>query len=653
MCARSRGPSSRRGRASSRSGPDASSARSRPTCGGRRSPFDGFFGRGAFDQQSVPLTTEPLRIQIRGLPEAGRPAGFSGSVGDYTLQAQVDDQPVRQGEPFTLTATVRGDGHVQTIGQPVWPGWNGLRVYDSGEAVNASQVEDRITGEKGFKQVLIANRAGTIALDPVRFTYFDPQKKRYIEIASAPLSIQVLPAVPGGAGARAIGRRPGRRRHPLHPDGHRVPVARGAHGHCRRALSAGALPLLALGGAYFARRRRLAWESDPVRRARRGAHRRAHEALHALSAHAPAPEAAAGLRGILEAYLDAWLGAPVRGMRRSELQGALGEAGLEATQIERVIECFEWADEVRLGAGALAGGVAGRHASLGALVDELEAQRAADRGGGDEARAIEAWDPLRRTRDRRDRFRGVGGRWAGPPAAMAGSLKSAEDAYAAGDYSAAIAAYREVLAAGWVSASLYYDLGSACYRGGERGWAVFYLEEARRLAPRDPGHPPQPAPRAPGRGRGHARARELLAARRARRRARLDHAARLRTRGGCPGLVVRARGLRPLVAAGGACAMVPARPRVAACAARARTRLAALKAYQVHSAPSGVIVASEVDVRSGPLPGETVQFVLHAGASVKIGRSTGSWREVALSGDMRGWVPADAVAALRAPEWSP
>jgi hypothetical protein len=349
---------------------------------GRHSPFDSFFGRGLVDQQSVPLTTEPLRIQVRGLPEAGRPASFSGSVGDYTLQAQVDEPRVRQGEPFTLTATVRGDGHVQTIGAPVWPGWNGLRVYDSGEAVNASQVEDRITGEKAFKQVLIANRAGTIALEPIRFAYFDPHKQRYMETASAPLSIQVEPAAPGSGGGLgedvvAVG------------DDIRyiqTGIAPQLHSASAGARSARylphALPLLALCAAYYARRRRLAWENDPVRSARRGAHRRAHEALRALSAQAGAAEIAAGLHGILEAYLDAWLGAPVRGMRRSELERALGEAGLAAPQIERVIECFEWSDEVRLGAGALAGGVTERVASIGDLLDELEAQRTAERGRG-------------------------------------------------------------------------------------------------------------------------------------------------------------------------------------------------------------------------------------------------------------------------------
>jgi hypothetical protein len=243
--------------------------------------------------------------------------------------------------------------------------------------------------------------------------------------------------------------------------------------------------------------------------------------------------------------------------------------------------------------------------------------------------------------------------WAGPPAAMAGSLKSAEDAYASGDYGAAIAAYREVLESGWVSASLYYDLGSACYREGERGWAVFYLEEARRLAPRDPDirHNLLLARQGAGEGTPALESSWLLDA--------LAGALDSTTPRDC---------VRGVIALGWLCVLavcgvwfLPAavarwcRPvsRVAVLLLALGLGWLALKAYQVHSAPSGVVVAGEVDVRSGPLPGETVQFVLHAGASVKIGRSTGSWREVALSGDMRGWVPADAVAALRAPEWSP
>src|SRR5207253_6786447 len=50
----------------------------------------------------------------------------------------------------------------------------------------------------------------------------------------------------------------------------------------------------------------------------------------------------------------------------------------------------------------------------------------------------------------------------------------------------AAAEYERVLAAGWESGSLYFNLGNAWFRAGDIGRAVLDYERARRLLPRDP-----------------------------------------------------------------------------------------------------------------------------------------------------------------------
>ncbi len=78
-----------------------------------------------------------------------------------------------------------------------------------------------------------------------------------------------------------------------------------------------------------------------------------------------------------------------------------------------------------------------------------------------------------------------------------------------------------------------------------------------------------------------------------------------------------------------------------------------LKAYQVSSAPSGVVVAAEAQVLAGPRSGETVHFVLHEGTFVYLGRQAGEWREVWLSDQMRGWAPRESLMAFRPARWLP
>jgi tetratricopeptide (TPR) repeat protein len=67
--------------------------------------------------------------------------------------------------------------------------------------------------------------------------------------------------------------------------------------------------------------------------------------------------------------------------------------------------------------------------------------------------------------------------------------------------------------------------------------------------------------------------------------------------------------------------------------------------YTRQNHPAAVIVASQVDVTSGP--GGTNQylaeFTLHTGAEVSLLESRPGWQRIALPGDLQGWVSAEAV----------
>ncbi len=334
--------------------------------------FDDFFGPGGFDRRAVTLQTDPLQVHVRPLPEGGRPAGFTGSVGDYRIAATCEPQQARQNEPVTLTVSVSGAGHVQTIGAPVWPQWDGLRVFDSGEAVSLEKREDRVEGKKDFTQVLIPTRAGHARIAPIRFVYFDPAKRRYEAIATEPLEIEVAAGGSPASGSWGDAVVPlGQDILYIHTDlaqELRPTQAGGAAGAWVIHLT----PLAALGAAALLRRRRLAFERNPIL-ARRS--RALREARRALATHAPGmpiERLAALLSETLERYLSAWLDLPVRGTLRAELRSALGEKGLEAGLIERVLDLLNRSEEIRFGCGGAGCNAAELVSDLGRLLDALE-----------------------------------------------------------------------------------------------------------------------------------------------------------------------------------------------------------------------------------------------------------------------------------------
>ncbi len=59
-------------------------------------------------------------------------------------------------------------------------------------------------------------------------------------------------------------------------------------------------------------------------------------------------------------------------------------------------------------------------------------------------------------------------------------------AYQQKDYQQALQAYQQILAQGYESPELYYNIGNCYYRLNKIGKAILYYEKARKLAPNDP-----------------------------------------------------------------------------------------------------------------------------------------------------------------------
>lgn len=73
--------------------------------------------------------------------------------------------------------------------------------------------------------------------------------------------------------------------------------------------------------------------------------------------------------------------------------------------------------------------------------------------------------------------------WVSP--AMAGTFEEANAGYQSGDFKAAIAGYESLIKDGEKTAAIYYNLGNAYFRLGQKGKAQVNYRRALRLAPRD------------------------------------------------------------------------------------------------------------------------------------------------------------------------
>lgn len=129
-------------------------------------------------------SSAPIQIEVKPLP-SGAPEGFSGLVGKYEFNGELDKQSLQVGEAATITLTIRGNGKPGTIPDPALPSFADFRSVPPESKVGKSEVKGQIITEKVIRLFLYPRKAGSFTIAPIRFSWFDPSSKSY-RIAETP-----------------------------------------------------------------------------------------------------------------------------------------------------------------------------------------------------------------------------------------------------------------------------------------------------------------------------------------------------------------------------------------------------------------------------------------------------------------------------------
>ncbi|TVP81671.1 MAG: protein BatD, partial [Puniceicoccaceae bacterium] len=152
--------------------------------------FDDFFGRA----ERFTVYTEPTEIEVLPLPTANRPNSFTGAIGEFSLQIYTDHPSTEVGEPIMLSLEISGQGNFDRINGPTPPEGPDWRSY-APEARFQPRADNTPTrGTKRFDYMLIPQRAGALLIPEMKFAYFDPESKSYVELVAPPIEISVRPS---------------------------------------------------------------------------------------------------------------------------------------------------------------------------------------------------------------------------------------------------------------------------------------------------------------------------------------------------------------------------------------------------------------------------------------------------------------------------
>ncbi len=143
----------------------------------------------AFQQQVIDVKTNSASIDIKPLPDAGRPASFSGAVGDFTLATSAQPTKARTGDPVSMKVEIKGLGNFDRIGQPALTNTDGWRAYQPSEETKALDALG-LNAVKTFTFPLVPAKP-VDSLPTVEFSYFDPNAEKYVTLKSLPINIAI------------------------------------------------------------------------------------------------------------------------------------------------------------------------------------------------------------------------------------------------------------------------------------------------------------------------------------------------------------------------------------------------------------------------------------------------------------------------------
>ncbi len=321
----------------------------------------GFFGGMEIARaRKETARAEAVIVEVKGPPEQGRPADFTGAIGQYSMQVEVKPTRVEQGRPVTMSIAIQG--------APL----EGLAGPDLSKQAELSSrfdfAADELTGDienraKVFRRAIFPRQHGEQTVPPIVWSYFDPHAERYVNLSSRPVAIVVDPPAPGSVaitpsefdvlergGAKLKVMQGGISPNYVDPGLVLADVSVGFS--ASGMIAALALPPLLCLATTLAVRHRSRLKGDPRYARRRRAKRRAFEWIDRASHNGNPAEQLSAMSHSLTTYLADRFCLPPGELTPDEVRTLLAEGGADPETTDQIARFLENCDASRYAPGA-------------------------------------------------------------------------------------------------------------------------------------------------------------------------------------------------------------------------------------------------------------------------------------------------------------
>ena len=150
------------------------------------------FGRPIMTKVPKTVTAGSRTIDVKPLPEAGKPSDFKGAVGEFNFSVTTTKSQLNATESLQTKIQVSGKGNLKLFELPKLSVPSSLEVY---EPEHKENVRTRLSGMQGTisdTYTIVPQYKGKYPIPPISFSYFDIKSESYKRITSDEIVVDVL-----------------------------------------------------------------------------------------------------------------------------------------------------------------------------------------------------------------------------------------------------------------------------------------------------------------------------------------------------------------------------------------------------------------------------------------------------------------------------
>ncbi len=150
------------------------------------------FGNRIMTQAHRTITANVRTINVKPLPEEGKPDNFTGAVGDFVFNLSTTKNSLNATESLQAKIEVSGQGNLKLFELPKLTTPSTLEVYEPEHQENVRTNMAGMQGKISDLYTIVPQYKGKFPIPSVSFSYFDLKTETYKQITSDEIVINVL-----------------------------------------------------------------------------------------------------------------------------------------------------------------------------------------------------------------------------------------------------------------------------------------------------------------------------------------------------------------------------------------------------------------------------------------------------------------------------